>query len=170
VAASPSSTSKARTSRNGWPAAGFAGRSSAHWNFRTRAPLDCQAFVFAIPVCPHRAQRGRASKRSAPRCGDLLKGTTSCHDIQRPTEMFANRGSADDNTKEFVAPVSAVSPVGSWHMCSVTVIVARISHGKRDHVNPNKRTAFSFRISGRTSSLIAIVAKSASQRSGVIHG
>ena len=36
--------------------------------------------------------------------------------------------------------------------------------------NPNNRTAFSFRISGRTSSLMPIFSKSASQRSGVING
>ena len=36
--------------------------------------------------------------------------------------------------------------------------------------SPNNRAAFSLRISGRTSSLMPIFSKSASQRSGVIHG
>jgi hypothetical protein len=52
VAASPSSTSKARTSRNGWPAAGFAGRSSAHWNSEHEryltAKRSCSQFQCAL--------------------------------------------------------------------------------------------------------------------------
>jgi hypothetical protein len=51
-AASPSSTSKARTSRNGWPAAGFAGRSSAHWNSEHEryltAKRSCSQFQCAL--------------------------------------------------------------------------------------------------------------------------
>ncbi len=44
------------------------------------------------------------------------------------------------------------------------------AQGRRIQLNPNSRSAFSFKISGRTSSRIAIFSKSASQRSGAISG
>ena len=40
----------------------------------------------------------------------------------------------------------------------------------KNYFNPSNRTAFSFRISGRTSSRIGSFSKSASQRSGVSNG
>ena len=53
------------------------------------------------------------------------------------------------------------------HMAASVLELARLSSR---YFSPNKRTAFSFRISGRTSSLILICWKSASQRSGVSTG
>jgi hypothetical protein len=46
----------------------------------------------------------------------------------------------------------------------------RLSPATAGRDKPNSRAAFSFRISGRTSSRIAVFSRSAIQRSGVIHG
>lgn len=47
--------------------------------------------------------------------------------------------------------------------------VARLIFHRSNYDSPNNRSAFSFRISGRTSSRMAIFSKSASQRSGAIN-
>ena len=47
---------------------------------------------------------------------------------------------------------------------------AALDHADSRGSQPNRRAAFSLRINGRTSSRIASFSKSASQRSGVIHG
>jgi hypothetical protein len=66
----------------------------------------------------------------------------------------------------FLAPVQ-----GAFAIAQVELLRENPQHPRKDdYVKPKSRNAFSFRISGRTSSRMAIFSKSVSQRSGAISG
>ena len=117
--------------------------------------------LLAAGVTPPRRRWPHPTPR--PPSGRLLWTAISDRPTWQPAGgRLCARGSGPARGRGGVAP----RPTGNADRVGR---LPRASRSRRLH-NPNSRTAFSFRISGRTSSLMPIFSKSASQRSGVIHG
>src|SRR5262249_4917143 len=108
---------------DGWPDAGPGRRSRLNWDREYKRPKNQVAFVFSIPVQPHRAKRGRASV--APRAEheesrkgiegdrldrfDVMAGPLSSLPPARSATLFGS----SSNLRIFDSSTSAVSACSS---------------------------------------------------------
>jgi len=100
-------------------------------------------------------------KKPRPRARRSPAKSILSYETRRTFDLY------DENTG-----LQLVNSAGSMPKCSANgaIYCGPLVSASRAHPSPNNRIAFSFMISGRTSSLMGMPAKSAIQRSGVSMG